>query len=74
MAQQRRYFNPNKIPAIKNVLNRHKEREIEISFECLDAITDFFAYSAPARIRTKTSDARDVKKPKKLATIRRSLW
>ena len=64
MAQQPRYFKPDKIPAIKSLLICHKEREIEILSECLHAITDFFADSALARIRTKTSDACDVKKPK----------
>ena len=63
-AKQPRYFNPDKIPAIKSVLICHKERGIEILFECLHAITDFFTDSALARIRTKISDACDVKKPK----------
>ena len=64
MAQQPRYFNPDKIPALKSLLICHKEREIEILSECLHAITDFFADSALARIRTKISDACNVKKPK----------
>lgn len=63
MAQQPRYFNPDKIPAIKSLLICHKEREIEILSECLHAITDFFADSALARIRTKISDACNIKKP-----------